>query len=151
MEFSDAEKGFIDCLDARWRYIARDKSGNLFLYEEEPFAKNDTYFSKSGFCVSMKVVLKPSMFADLTFEAGPVCIRVLTGHEAEFLGDILDAFGWKNKDFSVCKKHSAGGSYLYIYRDDDDCFSLPKFADDEKYIDMEYDRPYTKQELKLWN
>lgn len=49
-------------------YIARDKDGKLFLYEDKPYLHDNIFYS-SSFNGSIK--LKEKLFPEVTFENSP--------------------------------------------------------------------------------
>lgn len=49
-------------------WIARDKDGELWLYDTEPI-KNEIFFDVEAFAVRVK--LRPTLFPEVTFENSP--------------------------------------------------------------------------------
>lgn len=49
-------------------WIARDKDGELFLYEDKPYLHNNIFYSSS---CNGSIRLKRNLFPEVTFESGP--------------------------------------------------------------------------------
>ena len=74
--FTDEEKLALESTDKRFKYIARDKDGSLYLYETEPF-KNEYVFdvNDSYYRPVCDKCFSNIFFKNITWENSPIKYR----------------------------------------------------------------------------
>lgn len=151
--FTDTEKRILEATDKRYKWIARDENGRLYVYDAKPY-KDEGYgvfrlakFS-NGFlfneCVSNV------LFKNVTWENSPIQYRdneLLTPKERDYLKLVFRPFA---SDTLYIQKAQSSDSMEYIravtYSSK---MVLPDFKKGTMYEGMKPETKYTLKELGI--
>ena len=149
--FKKDELTILKNTSAKYQWIARDKSGALFVYVRKP----KKYLTVYGDAVddAGRFPLGPfeGLFKEITWEGGPVRFRksILDETERKYLKEALRPF--RNRIVRVTKLKFPGYSDYSLRADLDDGDSLvfPNFPAGTMYNGMELYHEYTLEELGI--
>jgi len=152
--FTKDEQTILRNISAKYKWIARDKNGDLFIYVEKPKKHNTIYlndiWASHNLC---DFHLEPfeELFKKVTWEVGPVQFRkdVLDETERKYLKAVLRPF--RNRGVRVTKlKFPACSDYnLRADLENGDCLALPNFPAGTMYNGMELYHEYTLEDLGI--
>lgn len=172
-EFTKLDKEIVNQIDSKYKWLARDESGEVWAYADKP-----SNYSESGYKLNEWVttdefscvldgLLANKLLLPVTWEGGPVRIAnivgnpILTYEERINLSTALELY--KDRIETISKERTRGINYTYGYIsvvlkstcDDSskapaELWRLPYFEEGTKYKGMEYHKPYTIEELKLF-
>lgn len=144
--FTKDEQTILKDTSAKYKWIARDKNGTLFVYNKKP--KKFNRFYGAG-----RFPLGPfeELFKEITWEDGPVRFRksILDKTERKYLKAVLRPF--RNRVARVTKLKFPGCSdySLRVDLEDGDSLSFPNFPAGTMYNGMELYHEYTLEELRI--
>ena len=149
--FTKDEQVILKNVSAKYKWIARDRNGTLFVYGEKP-KKTEGYYNEvdDDMCYFR---LEPfeDIFKKITWKGGPVQFRkdVLDETERKYLKAVLRPF--RNRVVRVTKLKFPGCSdyYLRVDLEDGDSLSFPNFPTGTMYNGMELYHEYTLEELGI--
>ena len=154
--FSDDEKLIARNIDTEYKWIARDRDGNLCIYEGKPrkegsFWYFDDYDRLSYFNHLFSAIKwedkEPTLISDIYNS------RVLDNAEREYLKTVLKPFHDRVKyvekvhDYHI-DNHIDSMEYLFIQLHDGK-LEFPDFDSGEMYCGMELNKRYTLDELGI--
>lgn len=152
--FTENEKVILDCLPKGFKWIARDKNGDLSVYIEKPYKITDiAMFEVYPLCRDF--YLFKHMFKGVTWENSPICFRqpVLDKVERRYLKTVFRPF--HKKIISVCKKSSSDEEIEWLFlnlkplNNLEDYMTFPMFEAGTMYKNMELNKNYTLEELGI--
>ena len=149
--FKKDELTILKNTSAKYQWVARDKSGALFVYVRKP-KKYLTVYGDAGDGAG-RFPLGPfeELFKEITWEGGPVRFRksILDETEHKYLKEALRPF--RNRIVRVTKLKFPGYSDYSLRADLDDGDSLvfPNFPAGTMYNGMELYHEYTLEELGI--
>ena len=157
-EFTEDEKTIAKNIDKKYKWIARDSNGWLYLYQNKP-NKLDCCWDDPNNSTPYRIVnLKyfnhifisikweddePTRISDIYIE------QILDDVEREYLKKVLKPFHDKVKHIVKFDSYSYNKRYLFILFNDNSSFSFPDFDDDKMYSGMELEKRYTLEELGI--
>lgn len=146
--FTKDEQTILKNVSIRYKWIARDKSGALFVYASMP--KRQGVFYSDDIC-DFRLEPFENIFKKITWEGGPVRFRkdVLDETERRYLKTVFSPF--RNRDVRVTKLKFPGCSdyYLRAALEDGDSLAFPNFPAGTMYNGMELYHEYTLEELGI--
>lgn len=146
--FTKDEQTILKNTSAKYKWIARDKSGALFVYARKP--KRQGVFYSDDIC-DFRLEPFENIFKKITWEGGPVRFRkdVLDETERKYLKAVLRPF--RNRVARVTKLKFLGCSdySLRVDLEDGDSLSFPNFPAGTMYNGMELYHEYTLEELGI--
>lgn len=85
--FTDVEKQILKGTNKSYKWIARDKNGELCIYERKPFREDGEYFGTLGNLDVFNKCVSDVLFKNVTWENSPIQFRndeLLTHKEKEY-------------------------------------------------------------------
>ena len=73
--FTDTEKHILEATDKSYKWIARDKNGELCIYKRKPFRENGEYFGTLGNLNVFNKCVSDVLFKNVTWENSPIQYR----------------------------------------------------------------------------
>ena len=114
--FTDTEKQILEGTDKRFKWIARDENGCLYIYDTKPY-KNEGYGyfnTKFGSGFLFNKCVSDVLFKNVTWENSPIQYRnneLLTPKEKEYLKFVFKPFA---SDTLYIQKAQSSDSMEYI-------------------------------------
>ena len=95
--FTDTEKRILEATDKRFKWIARDENGCLYIYNTKPYKDEDYGFfsTKFGGEYLFNKCVSDVLFKNITWENSPIQYRnseLLTPKEREYLKFVFKPF-----------------------------------------------------------
>ena len=148
--FTKDEQTILRNTSAKYKWIARDMSGTLFVYDKKP-KKYSVVYGNAGYGASYRLELFEDIFKGITWEGGAVQFRkdVLDKTERKYLKEVLRPFRSRVVSVNKEKLPLNSGYYLRVRLDDRDSFTFPSFPTGAMYNGMELYREYTLGELGI--
>lgn len=152
--FTEEEKIIARCINKGYKWIARDKSNELTVYECKPYKLKHLGYWNEETEDSSSLYAFSQMFKSIAWKDNePTLIRdiydphVLDDVEKRYLAAVLKPLPkvkkiWKDRSI----QH---GEYLTVVFDNGETMSFPDFKSCTMYKGMETGRTYTPEELKL--
>lgn len=153
-EFTEDEKIIAKYINKKYKWMAKDKLGNLFVFSQKP------HKSSSGIwvCESMKwddMFVLNEVFKSIAWEdAEPTLIKdiydpqILDDAERKYLTAALKPFH-QHIRYVKKVKHYGGGEYIKTAMGHDDGMLFPDFKAGEMYIGMELNKEYSLADLGI--
>ena len=143
--FTDTEKCILEKTDKSYKWIARDKNGELCIYERKPFRGDGGIFGTLGNLDVFERCVSDVLFKNVTWENSPIQYRdseLLTPKEREYLKLVFKPFA--SDIVYVQKRQFSDVEHIraITYK------SSIVFPDFEKGIMYKGMKPETKYELK---
>lgn len=149
--FTKDEQTILKNTSAKYKWIARDKNGDLFVYAEKPKKHNTIYLNDSHNLCDFRIEPFEGLFKKVTWEVGPVQFRkdVLDETERKYLKAVFRPF--RNRVVKVVKLKMPASSYYYLWVGLEDGYGLafPSFPAGTMYNGMELHHEYTLEELGI--
>ena len=146
--FTKDEQTILRNTSAKYKWIARDRDGTLYVYNKKPKRQGAVYNNGIGDFRSFPF---EEIFEGVTWDGGPVRFRndVLDETERKYLKAVLSPF--RNRDVRVTKLKFPGCSdyYLWAALEDGDSLAFPNFPAGTMYNGMELYHEYTLEELGI--
>ena len=74
--FTDEEELALESTDKKYKWIARDESGDLYLYEMMPYRDENVFYSDRGdLCFACNKCFSDVLFSNVTWENSPIQYR----------------------------------------------------------------------------
>lgn len=145
--FTKDEQTILKNVSAKYKWIARDSDGTLFVFNKKPTKYTRSY----GVGSERYFRLEPfeDIFKKVTWEGGPLQFRkdVLDKTERKYLKAVLSPF--RNRDVRVIKARRGSFDYLIIDFENGDNIAFPDFPRETMYNGMELYHEYTLEELGI--
>lgn len=93
--FTDVEKRILEGTNKRFKWIAREKNGELCIYEKKPFREDGKYFGTLSNLDVFNRCVSDVLFKNVTWENSPIQFRddeLLTSEEREYLKFVFRPF-----------------------------------------------------------
>lgn len=93
--FTDIEKRILERTDKSYKWIARDKNGELCIYERKPFREDGKYFGTLSNLDVFNKCVSDVLFKNVTWENSPIQYRdneLLTPKERGYLKFVFRPF-----------------------------------------------------------
>ena len=151
--FTDVEKLILKKTNKSYKWIARDKNGELCIYERKPFREvkeGREYFGTLGKLNVFDKCFSDVLFKNVTWENSPIQYRndeLLTSKEREYLKFVFRPFA---NYIAYVRKSDTGYSELIevgIYKNYSMLF--PNFKKGTMYKGMRPEKSYTLKELGI--
>lgn len=146
--FTKDEQVILKNISSKYKWIARDKNGALFVYARKP--KKAGCFYSDDIC-DFRLEPLEDIFKKITWKGGPVQFRkdALDETERKYLKAVLRPF--RNRVARVTKLKFPGcpDYSLRFDLEDGDSFSFPNFPAGTMYNGMELYHDYTLEELGI--
>ena len=156
-EFSEDEKTIARSIDKRYKWMARDSYGDIYVYRKKP-TKLDTCwntFSRSGGLLVFNYMFKPIKWEDdePTRISDIYAPRILDDAERKYLKNVLKPFHDEVEYVVKSARHlrrdgTYDNEYLSIEFQDGN-FTFPDFDSGKMYVGMEREKKYTLNELGI--
>ena len=151
-EFTNDEKAIARNIDQKYKWVARDRDGNLYVYEEKPKKEESSWYSDG---CSLFFQFNHLFSAIKWKDEEPTRIRdiynpqVLDDAEKRYLSAVIRPF--KDKVLYIMKTAPCGSSkeHLYIGFTTFEETHLPCFNKGTMYKGMKTGHAYTLEELGL--
>ena len=150
--FTDVEKRILEATDKKYKWIAREKNGYLYLYDIKPY--KDEYYGffsakfSNGYlfneCVS------DVLFKNVTWENSPIQYRdseLLTSKEKEYLKFVFRPFA--NHIAYVRKSNTGYSEFIEVDIYKNYSMLFPDFKKGTMYKGMKPEAKYTLKELGI--
>ena len=147
--FTKDEQVILKNVSSKYKWIARDRNGALYVYTRMPELVKPCFYSND----TCDLRLEPfeHVFKKITWKGGPVQFRkdVLDETEWKYLKAVLSPF--RNRDVRVAKLklEVCSDCYLRAGFKDGDYLSFPSFPAGTMYNGMELYHEYTLEELGI--
>ena len=148
--FTDTERCILERTDRNFKWIARDKDGELCIYERKPFREDGKYFGTLSNLDVFNKCVSDVLFKNVTWENSPIQYRnseLLTPKEREYLKFVFRPFA---SNTLYIQKVQSSDSMEHIRAVT--CPSAIIFPDFEKgtmYKRMKLETKYTLKELGI--
>ena len=152
---SDKDKVILGCLPKGFRWIERDRNGDLYVCIEKPYRNTIiNMFEKDPLC--QELYLFKNMFKGVTWENSPIWFRppILDKAERRYLKTVFRPF--YKKIISVYKDVSRSEKSECLFAKVkplnaavEDCMAFPEFENGTMYKGMEPNHMYTLEELGI--
>lgn len=161
-KFTEDEKIIARKINKKFKWMARDKNGSLFVYVSNPTKeeKFGAWVSNNHYYISINAVFDQGLFKSIKWkDAEPTRIsdiynpQILDDIEQKYLKTILEPFHdevdyvKKLKDYLI-DGHTYRKEYLYIKLYDGE-FTFPDFDAGKMYAGMELSKRYKLDELGI--
>ena len=145
--FTNTEKLILEATDKRYKWIARDKNGCLYIYNTKPYRDEDCGFfdSKSSGGYLFDKCVSDVLFKNVTWENSPIQYRddeLLTPKEREYLKLVFKPFA---SNIMCVQKMRADNIEYIVARAYKDSMIFPCFVKGTMYKGM---KPEVRYELK---
>lgn len=148
--FTKDEQTLLRNTSAKYKWIARDMGGGLFVYKKKP-KKHNIVYGDANCGAGARLEPFEALFKEITWEGGPVQFRkdVLDETEREYLKAVFGPF--RNSGVRVTKLKLPCSSNYYLRADleDGDSLAFPNFPAGTMYNGMELYHEYTLEELGI--
>ena len=151
--FTDVEKLILKETDENYKWIARDKNGDLCIYERKPFRevkKGGEYFGTLGKLNVFDKCFSNVLFKNVTWENSPIQYRdseLLTSKERECLKFIFRPFA--NHIAYVRKSNTDYNEFIQVGVYENDSRLFLNFEKGTMYKGMKPEKSYTLKELGI--
>ena len=151
--FTDVERRILERTDKRFKWIARDENGCLYIYNTKPYKDEEYGFfsTKFGGGYLFNKCVSDVLFKNVTWENSPIQYRdseLLTPKEREYLKLVFKPFA--SDIMYVHKQRMQSDDTEYIaaktYKDS---IIFPYFTKGTMYKGMKLEAKYTLKELGI--
>ena len=159
-KFTEKDKEFIKCLNSNWKYIARDKNGNLYVYAVKPTKRIDVFNTEHlNSAYILNDIISADMFPNIKWsDEEATCLRepILDDIERTYIKlYVINNPCFKNRKIDGITKiifNSANGKFcqLSISFYDKNIrrrMLLAPFEKDKMYLGMKLNKTYTIEDL----
>lgn len=148
--FTTDEQVILKNVSSKYKWIARNMNGGLFVYKRKP-KKHSVVYGDADCSTGFRLEPFEELFKKVTWEGGPLQFRkdVLDKTERKYLKAVLSPF--RNRDVRVTKLKFPGCSdySLRVDLEDGDSLVFPNFPAGTMYNGMELYHEYTLEELGI--
>lgn len=150
--FTDVEKHILEATAKRYKWIARDKNGCLYIYNTKPYRDENCGFFNSEFGSGylFNTCVSDVLFKNVTWENSPIQYRdseLLTPKEREYLKFVFKPFA---SNIMYIQKVQSSDNMEYIravaYPP---AIIFPDFEKGTMYKGMKLETKYTLKELGI--
>lgn len=147
--FTKDEQTILNNISSKYKWIARDRNGSLFVYNKKPKKYGIFFAINDDDGCSSRIEPFEDIFKGVTWEGGPLQFRkdVLDKTERKYLKAVLRPF--RNRDVRVTKARRGSLAYLIIGFENGDNIAFPDFPRETMYNGMELYHEYTLGELGI--
>ena len=150
--FTDVEKRILEATAKRYKWIARDENGCLYIYNTKPYKDEDYGFfsTKFGGGYLFNRCVSDVLFKNVTWENSPIQFRddeILTHKEKEYLKFVFKPFA--SDIMCVQKKIRSDNTEYIVARTYKDSIIFPYFTKGTMYKGMKLEVKYTLKELGI--
>lgn len=150
--FTDIEKHILEATDKNFKWIARDKGGELVIYEAKPFRNEvDGIFDTEVDKIDVfDKCFSDVLFKNVTWENSPIQYRdseLLTPKEREYLKLVFRPFA--SDIMCVQKKIRSDNTEYIVARTYKDSIIFPYFTKGTIYKGMKLEVKYELKELGI--
>lgn len=148
--FTKDEQTILKNTSAKYKWIARDMNGGLFVYKRKPKKYNIVY-GDAGCSAGSRLKPFEELFKEITWDGGPIQFRkdVLDKTERKYLKAVLKPFRKRVVSVNKAKLPLNSGYYLWVRLEDGDSLTFPSFSAGAMYNGMELYHEYTLEELGI--
>ena len=157
MIFTDTERCILESTKKDYKWIARDKDGDLYLYVSKPYRFVNRGVFDTGLefddISSFVECFSDNIFSNVTWENSPIQFRdsePLTPKESEYLKFVFRPFA---SDIAYVRKLSTNNSeYIWVYiwnGRNAASMTFPVFEKGTMYKGMKLKKSYTLKELGI--
>ena len=149
--FTKDEQVILKNVSSKYKWIARDSDGTLFLFNKKPAKYTRNYGVGSGFLYYFRLEPFEDIFKGVTWDGGPVQFRkdVLDETERKYLKAVLRPFRNRVVRVVKIKLEVCSDCYLRVELKNGDHLSFPSFPEGTMYNGMKLYREYTLEELGI--
>lgn len=146
--FTKDEQTILKSVSSKYKWIARDRDGTLYVYNKKPKRQGAVYGNGLGDFRSFPF---GEVFEGVTWDGGPVQFRkdVLDETEREYLKAVFRPFRNRGVRVTKLKLPCSSNYYLWAGFDDGDSLEFPSFPAGAMYNGMEPSHEYTLEELGI--
>ena len=151
--FTDVEKLILKKTNKSYKWIARDKNGELCIYERKPFREvkeGREYFGTLGKLNVFDKCFSDVLFKNVTWENSPIQYRndeLLTSKEREYLKFVFRPF--VNHIAYVRKSDTGYSEFIEVGIYKNYSMLFPNFKKGTMYKGMKPEKSYTLKELGI--
>ena len=150
--FTDVERHILERTDKRFKWIARDENGCLYIYNIKPYKDEEYGFfsTKSNGGYLFNKCVSDVLFKNITWENSPIQYRddeLLTPKEREYLKLVFKPFA--SNIMYVQKKIRSDNTEYIVARTYKDSIIFPYFTKGTMYKGMKLEVKYTLKELGI--
>ena len=149
--FTDVERRILEATDKRYKWIARDENGCLYIYNTKPYEDEEYGFfnSKFGGGYLFDKCVSDVLFKNVTWENSPIQYRdseLLTSKEREYLKLVFKPFA---SDIMYIQKVQLNNiEYIRVIAYSS-VMLFPNFKKGTIYKGMKPEKSYTLKELGI--
>lgn len=150
--FTQDEQAILRSLPSPLKWIARDRDGWLFVYEDKPKISVDEFISRDSNTPTKfaSFALFKRIFKGITFENSPIRFRGETLDEVErrYLKNVFSPF---RRRIAYVSKHNEkrGTQFIMAVLKNNDRILFPSFKPDTMYKGMEVGETYSLEDLGI--
>ena len=150
--FTDTEKHILEATAKRYKWIARDENGCLYIYNTKPYKDEEYGFfsTKFGGGYLFDKCVSDVLFKNVTWENSPIQYRdseLLTPKEREYLKLVFRPFA--SDIMCVQKKIRSDNTEYIVARTYKDSIIFPYFTKGIMYKGMKLEVKYELKELGI--
>ena len=150
--FTDVERHILERTDKRFKWIARDENGCLYIYNIKPYKDEEYGFfsTKSNGGYLFNKCVSDVLFKNITWENSPIQYRdseLLTSKEREYLKFVFRPF--VNHIAYVRKSDTGYSEFIEVGIYKNYSMLFPNFKKGAMYKGMKPETKYTLKELGI--
>lgn len=149
--FTTDEQVILKNVSSKYKWIARDMNGGLFVYKRKPKKRLTVYGDAGDGAGRFPIGPFEELFKKVTWDGGPLQFRkdVLDETERKYLEAVLRPF--RNRVVRVTKLKFPACSDYYLRADleNGDCLAFPNFPAGTMYNGMKLGHEYSLEELGI--
>ena len=154
--FTDTEKQILEGTDKRFKWIARDENGCLYIYNTKPYKDEECGFLVQKLTYLFNRCVSDVLFKNVTWENSPIQYRdseLLTPKEREYLKLVFRPFASNIMYVQKRQSHTIDDiEYIdaVTYKDGKtSSISFPYFKKGTMYKGMKPEAKYTLKDLEI--
>ena len=148
--FTDTEKLILEATDKSFKWIARDRNGDLYIYETKPYRDRRVFDTDCGhFHFACDKCFADVLFKNVTWENSPIQFRddeSLTHKEKEYLKFVFKPFA---SDIMCVQKMRSDDTEYIVATTYKDSIVFPYFTKGTMYKGMKLETKYELKELGI--
>ncbi len=149
--FTEDEKAILRSLPSSLKWIARDRDGWLFVYEDKPKRDGIAFIWGNPHTESAGMKIFEHIFKGVTFENSPIRFRaeVLDEVEKVYLKSVLKPFQKRIAYVKKLNTECGGLQYIRVMFKNSDWMDFPVFPAGTMYKGMTVNEEYSLDELGI--
>lgn len=149
--FTKDEQTILRNTSAKYKWIARDMDGELFVYKKKPKKYKIAYGDVDDGVGCFRLEPFEELFKEITLEGGPVQFRkdVLDETERRYLKAVFSPFRNRGVRVTKLKLPCSSNYYLWARLEDGDYLAFPSFPAGAMYNGIELHQRYSLEELGI--